>query len=255
MANGLDALTGRSLVAVDPDLPANRIDAFVSVLESLPVKASLPPFSMVDVEKFTELGIAVVPLPPAILEALLEAFPFPGVSIGPERVLQIPSGGEVLGLASHASILEAMKVKATPSGAVKVAVLDSGYAPHPDFKARTMLSDSLGTNATLDTRGHGTQCIGLACGPVTPYDGSRRYGMAYGSTILNGHVTSTVGVVCDCTIIRGIRWASNQGAAVVNISAGTAPYLGGYSAQLDAAALRAKRNGVLVIAAAGNNTE
>lgn len=255
MANGSDDLTGRSLVAVDPDLPASRIDAFVSWLGSLQVKASLGPFPLVDIEKFTELGIAVVPLPPTMIEALLEAFPFAGVSVGPERALRIPSGGDVIGVGSHANILDAMNVKTTPSGAVKVCVLDTGYAPHPDFNGRVILSDPLGTNTTMDTRGHGMQCIGLACGPLAPYDGSKRYGMAYGSTILNGHVVSVVGVVCDCTIIRGIQWAAQQGAAVVNISAGTTPYLGGYSAQMEAAALRAKRNNVLVIAAAGNNSE
>ena len=62
---------------------------------------------------------------------------------------------------------------------VKVAVLDTGFdLKHPDFPSRSVTAVSFvkGYKAQ-DGHGHGTHCIGTACGPQSPYH-PPRYGVA-----------------------------------------------------------------------------
>jgi hypothetical protein len=53
---------------------------------------------------------------------------------------------------------------------IRIAVLDTGFdAGHPDFVGRTVTRASFITGQTADDgHGHGTHCIGTACGPASP---------------------------------------------------------------------------------------
>ncbi|MCA1781599.1 MAG: S8 family serine peptidase [Dermatophilaceae bacterium] len=135
---------------------------------------------------------------------------------------------------------------------ISVAVLDTGFdAGHPDFGGRavTMQSFVAGESAQ-DKHGHGTHCIGTACGPKKPSTGPR-YGVAHRSDIFVGKVLSNGGSGTDGGILAGIDWAIRSGCAVISMSLGAnvqrehPPYT--------AAGRRALDKGVLIIAAAGNN--
>ncbi|AQA24463.1 subtilase family protein [Rhodococcus sp. MTM3W5.2] len=52
---------------------------------------------------------------------------------------------------------------------IKVAVLDTGMdLGHPDFMGRAMVGRSFVGQPVQDLHGHGTHCIGTACGPKAP---------------------------------------------------------------------------------------
>lgn len=135
---------------------------------------------------------------------------------------------------------------------ISVAVLDTGFdSSHPDFAGRAVTSQSFIPNESPeDGHGHGTHCIGTACGPKAPGSGPR-YGVAYGAAIFAGKVLSNGGSGSDGGILAGIDWAITQGCQVISMSLGAdvprvhPPYT--------AAGRRALDKGSLIVAAAGNN--
>lgn len=151
--------------------------------------------------------------------------------------------------------LQATKVEKTNySGkGIKVAVLDTGLdMTHPDFFNRTIVSKSCLIDAATvqDGHGHGTHCIGTACGALLPSQG-RRYGIAHGAQIFAGKVLSDNGRGSDINILSGIDWALVNGCHVISLSLGG--NVQGPSVAYEAAGQRALNVGTLIVAAAGNN--
>jgi subtilisin family serine protease len=139
---------------------------------------------------------------------------------------------------------------------IKVAVLDTGFdLTHPDFIGRKIISKSFIENQEVqDAHGHGTHCIGTACGPLSPPI-FPRYGVAYDAEIYVGKVLSNEGSGSDRQILAGITWAIANGCQVVSMSLGAATVLGQqYSKIFEAVGRRALRSGTLIIAAAGNES-
>ena len=135
---------------------------------------------------------------------------------------------------------------------IRLAVLDTGMdLKHPDFAGRAITSQSFVPGQRVqDGHGHGTHCIGTACGPRSP-SGTRRYGVAHQAEIFVGKVLSNEGYGDDAGILAGIEWAVANECAVISMSLGAdvpeshPPY--------NVAGRRALRRGSLVVAAAGNN--
>ncbi|HSL00762.1 MAG TPA: S8 family serine peptidase [Rubrobacteraceae bacterium] len=139
---------------------------------------------------------------------------------------------------------------------VRVAVLDTGLdLQHPDFQRRSITSRSFIMGEEVqDGHGHGTHCIGTACGPRQPGQ-SPRYGIAYTSEIFVGKVLSNRGSGTDGGILAGINWAISNGCRVISMSLGAATRPGqGFSPIFEAVARRALAAGTLIIAAAGNES-
>ena len=142
---------------------------------------------------------------------------------------------------------------------IKVAVLDTGLdLNHPDFADRVIVEQSFITGeAVQDLQGHGTHCIGTACGPLNPPDSSSpmRYGVAYNSEIYVGKVLSNQGSGSDGGILAGINWAIANGCSIISMSLGAATTVGTpYSTIYEEVAQRALNRGTLIIAAAGNES-
>ena len=140
---------------------------------------------------------------------------------------------------------------------IRIAVLDTGFDPgHPDFVGRTVVSRSFVPNETVqDGHGHGTHCIGTACGPRQPGQ-LPRYGVAYDAEIYVGKVLSNRGSGSDSGILAGIEWAIANRCAVVSMSLGAATVVGqSFSQVFERAARRALANGTLIVAAAGNDSQ
>jgi len=145
----------------------------------------------------------------------------------------------------------ALGSEATGEG-IRVAVLDTGMdLKHPDFAGRSITSKSFVPGQRVqDGHGHGTHCIGTACGPRSP-SGTRRYGVAHEAEIFAGKVLSNEGYGDDSGILAGIDWAVANDCAVISMSLGAdvaAPH-----PPYNVAGRRALRRGSLIIAAAGNN--
>ncbi|MEE1619839.1 S8 family serine peptidase [Zafaria sp. Z1313] len=220
---------------------------------------------------FAELGIAVVDADPEQLGTLRtrsieQRRP---LSVSPElvhRVLTGPPGGRgrraaetppSVDFADTAELTWGLQaVQAVQSGytgaGIRVAVLDTGFdSAHPDYAGRAVTVQSfIAGEDAQDGHGHGTHCIGSACGPRDPETGPG-YGVASGAEIFAGKVLGNAGSGSDAGILAGIDWAVHNGCAVISMSLGAdvaqvhPPYV--------AAGKRSLAKGSLIIAAAGNN--
>ncbi|NET38506.1 MAG: S8 family serine peptidase [Cyanothece sp. SIO1E1] len=154
--------------------------------------------------------------------------------------------------------LKATKVLESPftGRGIKVAVLDTGMdLTHPDFAGRNIISKSFIANEDVqDGQGHGTHCIGTACGPRQPQT-LPRYGVAYDAEIYAGKVLSNKGSGADGGILAGIEWAITNDCHIISMSLGAATYPGQpFSRIFENVAKRALRQETLIIAAAGNES-
>ncbi len=139
---------------------------------------------------------------------------------------------------------------------IKVAVLDTGFDfNHPDFIGRSIISKSfIEGEEVQDKNGHGTHCIGTACGIRQPVQ-LPRYSVAYNSEIYVGKVLSNQGSGVDGGILQGIEWALVNGCHIISMSLGGRTRLGDtYSQIYETVAQRALRHGTLIVAAAGNDS-
>lgn len=150
--------------------------------------------------------------------------------------------------------LVATRVTASNSSGrgIQIAVLDTGIdLTHPDFADRNIVSASFIPGQTVqDRHGHGTHCIGTACGPRAPV-GVPRYGIAYDSQIFAGKVLSNSGSSVGGSVLAGMNWAVANRCQVISMSL-SGP--GGPFSAFTNAGRAALEAGCLVIAAAGNES-
>lgn len=137
---------------------------------------------------------------------------------------------------------------------IKVAVLDTGFdLSHPDFAGRNIVSATfIPDQPVQDRHGHGTHCIGTACGPRALIGVDEpRYGIAYESQIFAGKVLSNGGSSVSGSVLAGMNWAVANRCQVISMSlsgpGGPIPaFTNAGQAALDA--------GCLMVAAAGNDS-
>ena len=137
------------------------------------------------------------------------------------------------------------------SGAgIRLAVLDTGFdLGHPDFAGRIIVSQTFVGQPVQDLHGHGTHCIGTACGPKAPAGARPRYGIGYGTQIYVGKVLSNSGSGSSASVLAGMNWAIANQCAVISMSLGSqSPVQAAYTA----AGTQALAKGCLIVAAAGN---
>ena len=140
---------------------------------------------------------------------------------------------------------------------MRVAVIDSGIdGGHPEFAGRIAAAQSfVGGSARRDRHGHGTFIAGLIAASLNNGEGIS--GMAFPAQLLVAKVVRPDGVVPLEAEARAIRWAVDQGAAVINLSLGGVRDPADQSrdsfSPLEASAVEyAIRRGVIVVAAVGN---
>ncbi len=140
---------------------------------------------------------------------------------------------------------------------VTVAIIDTGvnpfgrdsFGPIGDNRVLRGYNAIAGLPGGIDFEGHGTHVAGVV-GQETD-NGTGVAGIAYGANILPVKSLSIFGVGVDSWIIRGIRWATDQGADVINLSLGSF----NDSQAFEDAINYAYENGVTVVAASGNSGE
>jgi subtilisin family serine protease len=144
-------------------------------------------------------------------------------------------------------------VRGSPS--VIVAIIDTGVdATHPDLSGvllpgATFVSSpdpSCAAGSTVDDDGHGTHVAGLI--GANANNGTGIAGVAFGVHILPIKALDCTGAGLLSDVARGLVWATDHGARIVNISLG---------ADADVAVLHdaikyAVAHNVLVVASAGN---
>ena len=117
---------------------------------------------------------------------------------------------------------------------VTAAVLDTGLAPHPDFRGRVrvfldMTKGKKQLRQPYDDSGHGTHVAGILAGDGR-MSGGLLAGMAPEAELVILKVLDEKGEGSIEDILRGIRWveenAARLGIRVVNISVGAKSGLG-----------------------------
>lgn len=139
------------------------------------------------------------------------------------------------------------------SNDIIVAVVDTGVdIEHPDLKDRLMKGYNVidPKSEPYDDVGHGTHVAGIISAKVNNNEGIA--GMMWGGKLLPVKALDSSGTGTTYSVAKGIIWATDQGAKVINLS------LGNYAdAQFLHEAIRyAFDRDVVLIAATGNdNTE
>lgn len=133
-------------------------------------------------------------------------------------------------------------------GGAKVAVLDTGIdLAHPDLPTPILAETFVPGLPVDDYAEHGTHCSGTVLGLDNTVG---VVGVAPQASLIIGKVLNNGGYGLDSWIATGIDWAVSQGADVISMS------LGGDEIEpaLQDACLNAFNAGVLVVAAAGNDS-
>ena len=139
----------------------------------------------------------------------------------------------------------------TGSGVI-VAVIDSGSGPNPDLTqnllpGRSIIRGRVTDGADdVDTIGHGTHVAGIIAAQNNNDIGIA--GVAPNAQILPIRVLDSRGDGSESDLALAIRYASDQGVKVINLSLGGKIQTNGLQLALEYAASK----GILVVAAAGN---
>lgn len=132
----------------------------------------------------------------------------------------------------------------TRGGGVKLAILDTGIARHPDLRIAGGVN-TRGGRSYADDNGHGTHVAGIAAAAGT----KRLYGNAPQARLYAVKALDRNGSGFVSDIVKGIDWCIANGIRVINMSFG----MPGGSQALHDALKRARRKGIVLVASAGND--
>ncbi|MFD8569778.1 S8 family peptidase [Streptomyces sp. NPDC057694] len=139
-----------------------------------------------------------------------------------------------------------------------IAVVDTGAdLDHPDLKGRFVDGHDFVDNddEPKDMNGHGTHVSGIAAAHTD--NGVGIAGGAPSAKIMPVRVLGADGSGSNANITRGIVWAADHGADVINLSLGEGPLMSNLlqGGILNQAIQHAHDKGAVVVAAAGNDGE
>ena len=139
-----------------------------------------------------------------------------------------------------------------PGSSATVAVLDTGVdASQPDLQGvvvpGTDIVDGSG-DGTTDPNGHGTEMAGIVAAATDNNVGIAGVGYS-GVNVMPVTVLGADGTGLDSDVINGVVWATQHGADVILMSFSNP----GYSSALQSAINWAWSQGVVIVAAAGND--
>ena len=135
-----------------------------------------------------------------------------------------------------------------PGKPVTVAVLDTGVdSHHIDLQGKVVASYNFTSSPTVeDLRGHGTHVAGII---VRDFEaGVGNDGLKHEVRLINVKVAEDSGICRAETVSKGIIWAADNGAEVINISLALKQPL----SDLEEAIRYAWSKGAVIVAAAGN---
>jgi serine protease AprX len=144
----------------------------------------------------------------------------------------------------------------TAPQAPAIAVVDSGIDPAKaaDFGARVVARANFADAVAGDPEGHGTMVAGVAAGAANPASGG---GVAQNAALVDVRVANGLGEARTSDVIAGLDWILANKAAygirVVNLSLAGNVEASIRFDPLDQAVEKLWLNGLVVVAAAGNN--
>ncbi len=144
--------------------------------------------------------------------------------------------------------IQGLAVGSGNTDGVLVAVLDTGIdQQHEDLAGRIVGSINFSDSQTVSDRlGHGTHVAGIIA--ATAGNGIGIAGVAPSARLLNVKIADDKGMVWASTVAKGIIWAVDNGAKIINMSLA----IPAATPALEEAVNYAWSKGVVIIAAAGN---
>lgn len=167
-----------------------------------------------------------------------------------KEVLPANTGRDYIDWGLHAIGAPAIWPKTKGEG-IKVAVLDTGVdLTHPDLRDNIKKCVSFVGGSADDREGHGTHVAGIIAGVDNDVG---MIGVAPEAELYIAKVLGDHGSGSFDAIIKGVQWAVEQGADIINMSLGTAVEP---PKRLHEEIQKAHRKGVILVAATGNeNTQ
>jgi subtilisin family serine protease len=138
--------------------------------------------------------------------------------------------------------------RAKGTGAV-IAVIDTGIdRTHKDLDSKVVgrYDAVYGGSYVVDEDGHGTLVASVAAAETNNKQGVA--GVGYHAKLLVARVDDEYGLIWSDAVSRGIRWAADKGADVINLSLGSSIV----TDDVVSAVAYAQSRGAVVVAAAGN---
>ncbi|MCI2253081.1 S8 family peptidase [Domibacillus sp. PGB-M46] len=129
---------------------------------------------------------------------------------------------------------------------VKIAVVDTGVAAHPDLAVAGGASFVSYTTSYQDDNGHGTHVAGII---GAESNGFGTKGVAPDADVYAVKSLEKSGSGSLSSILAGIDWAITNKMDIINLSLGTQTNSAAFQALVD----KAYASGILVVAAAGND--
>lgn len=144
--------------------------------------------------------------------------------------------------------IQSLAVGSGKSDEVLVAVLDTGIDQrHEDLAGKVVDSINFSDSTTVSDRlGHGTHIAGIIAAAAK--NGIGIAGAAPNARLLNVKIADDKGMVWASTVAKGIIWAVDNGAKIINMSLA----IPAATPALEEAVNYAWSKGVVIIAAAGN---
>lgn len=201
------------------------------------------------------LGIAIVSLEEGGVSVLRDAESVLSVeengevqALGTEQVTEAPHIMHPHGARWNMNLVRADSVwKAGTFGTgIKVGILDTGIAAHPNLRTHGGISFIPGNGSYRDDNGHGTHCAGIVAGKGR----NNVFGVSPGAELYSVKVLDQAGNGTWDWVLAGMNWCVRAGINVVSMS------LGGTSGPIQSFAQATKRcqsNGIIVVCAAGNS--
>jgi thermitase len=209
-------------------------------------------------EEVPQIGVEVVEVPPEDMQAAIEAYlSNPQVEYAePNFIAELAYDPNdpyyAYGYQWSLRKIEAPLAWDISPGSpeVIVAVVDSGVATdHPDLKDKLVPGYNFVANSedVSDDLGHGTHVAGVIAAGTDNSIGIAS--VSFRTRIMPVKVLNSKGYAKYSDVAKGIIYAADHGAKVINLS------LGGYASSyyLQAAVNYAWQKGAVVVAAAGNN--
>jgi thermitase len=137
----------------------------------------------------------------------------------------------------------------TRGNGVKIAIIDSGInLDHPDLAGKVVAQKVFATNTIEDVYGHGTHIAGVIA--ANGNNGQGVTGVCPDCQLIIAKILGDDGTGAETAGAEAIIWAADQGAKVINISAG-GPSV---STPLQSAVDYAIGKGVIIVCSAGNDS-
>ena len=135
--------------------------------------------------------------------------------------------------------------KTTEGSPVRVAVLDTGIAKHPDLRVVKSFN-TIDKKPVRDLNGHGTHVAGTIAALRNSFG---VVGVAPKAKLYAVKAFNSKGTGFTSDIIQGIDWCIRNRMQVINMSFG----LSNYSASLQQIIRKAHRRGIVMVASCGNS--